>query len=262
MGCETVAVFFMPRAEADGVSIRKAQKCGVSGWRRRHHGHHLLHQDSRSSANEASEVHEHVEAVAHVATSQLHHATIVFLRIVPVVLEGPAGELSTYALLDDASTTTLVDGAIAAELGIAGTPDPLTLSWTDAFTQTDSSSQRIQLKIKGRNVTGPFFNVNARAVKSLRLPTQSVSESLLSKCPHLREVDVPVFGDVKPMILIGQDNCHLIVARSVREDPPNMPVASQTKLGWTLDGNHALYHKRADDFTFLAFEKGDLTFTR
>ena len=68
---------------------------------------------------------------------------------------------------------------------------------------------------------------------------------------------MPVFGDVKPMILIGQDNCHLIVARSVREDPPNMPVASQTKLGWTLDGNHALYHKRANDFTFLAFEKRD-----
>ena len=234
---------------------RKAQKCGVSGCWRRHHP--LLHQDSRSSANEAGEAHEHVETVAHAATSHLQHATRVFLRIVPVVLEGPAGELSTYALLDDASTTTLVDGAIAAKLGIAGTPDPLTLSWTDASTQTDSSSQRIRLKLKGKNVTGPFFNVNARTVKSLRLPTQSVSESLLSKCSHLREVDVPVFRDAKPTILIGQDNCHLIVARSVREGPPNMPVASQTKLGWTLHGNHALYHNRADDFTFLAFEKRD-----
>ena len=234
---------------------RKAQKCGVSGCWRRHHP--LLHQDSRSSANEAGEAHEHVETVAHAATSHLQHATRVFLRIVPVVLEGPAGELSTYALLDDASTTTLVDGAIAAKLGIAGTPDPLTLSWTDASTQTDSSSQRIRLKLKGKNVTGPFFNVNARTVKSLRLPTQSVSESLLSKCPHLREVDVPVFRDAKPTILIGQDNCHLIVARSVREGPSNMPVASQTKLGWTLHGNNALYHNRADDFTLLAFEERD-----
>ena len=99
---------------------RKAQKCGVSGCWRRHHP--LLHQDSRSSANEASEAHGHVETVADAATSHLQHATRLFLRIVPVVVEGPAGELSSYALLDDASTTTLVDGAIAAELGIAGTP--------------------------------------------------------------------------------------------------------------------------------------------
>ena len=66
-----------------------------------------------------------------------------------------------------------------------------------------------------------------------------------------------VFCDARPTILIGQDNCHLIVARSVREGRPNMPVASQTKLGWTLHGNHALYHNRADDFTFLPFEKRD-----
>ena len=127
---------------------RKAQKCGVSGWWRRHHP--LLHQDSRLSANEAREAHEHVETVAHAATSHLQHAMRVFLMILPVVLEGPAGELSTYALLDDASTTTLLDGAIAAELGIAGTPDPLTLSCTctDASTQTDSSSQCIRLKLK------------------------------------------------------------------------------------------------------------------
>ena len=70
---------------------RKAQKCGVSACWRRHHP--LLHQDRRSSANEASEAHEHVEAVAHAATSHLQHATRVFLRIVPIVLEGPAGEL-------------------------------------------------------------------------------------------------------------------------------------------------------------------------
>ena len=151
----------------------------------------------------------------------------------------------------------MVDGAIAAKLGIAGTPHPLTVSWTDASTQTDSSSQRIRLKLKGKNVTGPFFNVNARTVKSLRLPTQSVSESLLSKCLDLREVDVAVFCDAKLMILIGQDNCHLIVARSVREGPPNMPVASKTKLGWTLHGNHALYHNRVDDFAFMAFQKID-----
>ena len=57
---------------------RKAQKCGVSGCWRRHHP--LLHQDSRSSANEAGEAHEHVETVAHSATSNLQHATRVFFK--------------------------------------------------------------------------------------------------------------------------------------------------------------------------------------
>jgi len=39
------------------------------------------------------------------------------------------------------------------------------------------------------------------------------------------------------MILLGQDNCHLTIAREVVESGPNSPIVSNTKLGWVVHGN-------------------------
>jgi hypothetical protein len=61
------------------------------------------------------------------------------------------------------------------------------------------------------------------------------------------------------MILIGQDNIHLTVARKVYQGPQDAPIATKTHLGWILHGPvqqkndikaytfHICHHEYPDD---------------
>jgi hypothetical protein len=65
----------------------------------------------------------------------------VLLRIVPVRLRGSKGELSTFALLDDASTVIVVDSIIAEKIGADGPEAPFCSVWTKGQSQTEKDSK-------------------------------------------------------------------------------------------------------------------------
>jgi hypothetical protein len=76
---------------------------------------------------------------------------------------------------------------------------------------------------------------NVRTVENVSLPRQQIPRSDWTRHPHLRDLPISEF-DEQPMILIGQDNIHLTVARKVYQGPQDVPIATKSHLGWILHG--------------------------
>ncbi|GBP29305.1 hypothetical protein EVAR_79002_1 [Eumeta japonica] len=66
--------------------------------------HKLLHQDRAST----DETNGQISSI-----NVLLKKERVFLKIIPVEISGPLGRLETYALLDEGSTTTLIERDVA-----------------------------------------------------------------------------------------------------------------------------------------------------
>ncbi|KAG5870295.1 hypothetical protein JTB14_020369 [Gonioctena quinquepunctata] len=91
----------------------------------------------------------------------------VLLRIVPIILSGPEGEYSTFALFDEASTVTLLSGHVADRIGATGQVDPLKIRWTNSITNEEIDSRRVSLGIRGKNENEKFELENVRTVNIL-----------------------------------------------------------------------------------------------
>ncbi|PZC81026.1 hypothetical protein B5X24_HaOG213548 [Helicoverpa armigera] len=87
------------------------------------------------------------------------------------------------------------------------------------------------------NKLGEKFNISARSVNELSLPEQG---SLNFKCvtyDHLRDIkDDLCFASLKPDLLLGQDNYHLLFPLETLVGKPGEPCATRTPLGWCLHG--------------------------
>lgn len=211
----------------------KAKKCGVRGCQRAHHW--SLHLDSRpsqpSSKDEPEGKAETVMAVS--ATSERRE---VLLKICPVILQGPTGKrVKTYALLDEGSTVTLIEEALATELGTKGPVRPMNLQ-TVGNTEYNANSRDVRLRIKGaaRKATHPIY---ARTVPSLPAGSQTVNADCL-RFRHLKGLkrrDV-CYSGARARLIIGIDNWNLIVARKLLTGGRAEPIASLTDLGWIVHG--------------------------
>lgn len=208
------------------------QKCGVDGCKRTHHK--LLHMPEPKDAivnNDANNVHE---MVAHQNVSE----SSVFLRIIPVKISGPNGEISTSALCDEASTITLIDKSLTTLLGIKGPTQPLCVQWTNNIIKEEEESQKVNVTISEDCDDGKSFVMKqVRTVDELSLPRQIFdAEEILKKYEYLSVVgDVKRHCDMRPQLLIGHDNLHLISPRSMIEKE-GCPSATKAKLGWGIHG--------------------------
>ena len=235
--------------------------CGVSGCSGFHHK--ILHRtmtssSSKAQSSEKSKSSKPENSVAEDISMHISSAVQqVMLRMVPVVLKGPLGEVSVRALLDDGSTVSMIDGNLAAKLGLRGPTDPLSLKWVNAVTQKDENSQRVSLHIRGVSSDQWYEMSGVRTKHNLSLPAQTVDVRCVADAwPHLSDVQFPTHGEEAPVLLIGQDQVDLTVAREVCEGPRNAPLATRTKLGWVLQGNVTLPRFRAcvdTDFVFTAW---------
>ncbi|XP_048482485.1 uncharacterized protein LOC119693610 [Plutella xylostella] len=197
----------------------RRRKCDIDGCERLHH--RLLH----FVRNDKSEV-KNTEVVASTWTPK---RTKAYRKIVKVPVSGPAGAVDTCALLDDGSTVTLIDSEIAQKIGARGPIDPLYIEGVSDTSVDESASRRVVLTL----------TVNARTVQKLHLAAQRVTDQDLAGCPHLEDIQHELkHADMKPGLLIGQDNWHLLMAAEVRVGQRHQPVASRTPLGWVLHGAH------------------------
>jgi len=118
----------------------------------------------------------------------------VMIRVLPVILSGPAGEVSTYALLDEGSTVTLLDESIAKQIRAKGPVNPVLLRWTKDTVCDHKDSRNVQLKIKGINCEQEYEIQNVHTLKNMNLPTQTVNaKKLKSMWDYLKYVDFQSF---------------------------------------------------------------------
>ncbi|XP_031348278.1 uncharacterized protein LOC116174482 [Photinus pyralis] len=123
--------------------------------------------------------------------------------IIPITINTNGNYVHTHALLDDASTVTLIDQDLADELHMDGPQRTLTIQWTNnqVRQQDDSRIFRNDGKIS------------------------YLGNGVLS------------MTNAKPKVLIGQDNWPLLVNKRIISGPWNGPALSKTLLGWVLHGN-------------------------
>jgi len=142
----------------------------TDGCRRLHHP--LLHNQDGNSQTPPP------ETVGHM--SQKQNLKQILLKVIPVTVRGPKGEISTHALLDEGSTVTLVDSKLADQVGADGKEEPLNRRWMNDDGHQSCKSKRISLEIFGAN--GEIHKmVDVRTVTGLDLPAQSV------KMEHVRK---------------------------------------------------------------------------
>lgn len=216
----------------------RAKRCGKGTCSRPHHA--LLHKDREEreappseKPDKATDPESPQEAVMTVSTSS-NAPQRVLLKVCPVILKGPSGQISTFALLDEGSTISLIDEELARSLHASGPASTLRIQSVTSQ-QSEECSQEIKLQIRGQ--TGEFQELRARTIKNLLLHGQTVDRSTLANYPHLRDIERDVFyGEATPMVLIGADNWHLIVTRELRMGKKTEPAASFTQLGWVIHG--------------------------
>lgn len=157
-------------------------------------------------------------------------------RIIPVTVYGKERAVQTFAFLDDGSSITLIDNSLANQLGTEGNSDTLCLAWTGNVKRVEKS-KRINLQISGIDVSHRYNISNVRTVRNLGLPTQSLSYSeLVQDFSHLAGLPITDYIDATPRILIGVDNAHLAVRLKTREGKFGDPIATKTRLGWSVHG--------------------------
>uniref|UniRef100_A0A0E4C7D8 Peptidase aspartic putative domain-containing protein n=1 Tax=Anopheles gambiae TaxID=7165 RepID=A0A0E4C7D8_ANOGA len=130
-----------------------------------------------------------------------------------------------------------MDEGLRDELGLTGTPHPLSLKWTGGVTREEDNSERLQIRLCGYDESPTDELTHVHTVKQLALPAQSVDVvQLAAKYPHLRGLPVRPYSRAVPRILIGADNCHLGQPLKTVKGKHGEPVAWNTSLGWVIYG--------------------------
>lgn len=214
--------------------------CNTNGCIKKHHP--LLHLEAPKK----------IEMISHISNSKK-----TLLRIIPVTLQGPSGEISTFALLDSASTASIIHNSIAEELGLVGKNEPLCLQWANGEQVNEKDSRKVSVQISGKNEMKSFTLKNLRTVNELPLLMQTVDkEELKKKWSYLKDIKFESFKDARPTIIIGEDNNLLMVTRNVIHGGWNSPVATKTWLGWAISGNT----ENKDEGTVFAYHICDSAF--
>ncbi|XP_055842840.1 uncharacterized protein LOC129909789 [Episyrphus balteatus] len=201
--------------------------CGINGCIYKHHK--MLH-------NAANDHREQMTVSQQTNLFHKNYYTSILFKIVPVVLYNNNKEIKTFAFLDDGSSISLIDEDLARELNAEGELQPLYLKWTSNTHRTENGSQKIKLEISSSS-TDKRYKINLRTVSHLDLPNQSVDvERLSNKYPYLNGLPIKTYFEAKPRLLIGLDQWKLCVPLRSKEGKENQPIASKTRLGWSIYG--------------------------
>ncbi|XP_072946158.1 uncharacterized protein [Epargyreus clarus] len=197
--------------------------------------HFVLHEErwDHPKAEEKKEIANNV--MLPVNTARTAKA---YLKMVPVELYGPKGAARILALLDEGSTVTLLDSAVARQIGLKGPVEALTLETVGGKTISKEDSMKVNVRVKGMHQTKKRTISGARTIDEINLTPQRLEIRRIEECAHLKPMSKQLYYEEEsPKLLIGQDNWELIVSRATRKGKRSQPVASLTYLGWVLHGS-------------------------
>lgn len=169
------------------------------------------------------------------AVSASARVTQTMFRVVPVVVSAGAHgpSIQTHALMDTASSVTLIDEGLANDLGLSGVRTEMAIAWTDGKSRPMTTEQ-VSLTISSRCGQSEFA-IKAQTMKGMDLPLSTVDEQCLVD-EGLADLPITRLVRAKPMILIGQDNVELLTTGQSRMGISRRMVASESVFGWMVEG--------------------------
>ena len=162
----------------------------------------------------------------------------VALPTVPVILKSGNRRVEVNALLDDASTKAYLNSDVAAELGLQGNCQRVTVNVLNGRTET---FETMPVEFEIESLDGSFIR------KISAFTTDRVTGNLRKidwgkeseKWKHLQGIQFPKQSTARPIvdILIGVDCLDLHFSHEDVQGLPGEPIARCTPLGWTCIGN-------------------------
>lgn len=196
----------------------KAQQCRVTGCGLKHHP--LLHFQVNQQAEE-------VVAVARVGVTRT------LFRVVPVIVSSGNKSVSTYAVMDTASSVTMIAADLAKEMGLSGVSSVMSVAWADGKVRP-VKTEPVQVTLASHSGAA-VFRIQAQTMADMNLPVYTVDEQRL-QAEGLADLPIARLVNVKPLILIGQDNVELLITQNSRIGKSRNLVASETAFGWMVEG--------------------------
>ncbi|XP_062710495.1 uncharacterized protein LOC134288735 [Aedes albopictus] len=225
---------------------RSGDICGRNGCTFKHH--RLLHNDRSeinvpatrypTQSNQTTNTESSASATQYNCNTHRWNEKSVLFQYVPVILHSNGNTVHTYAFIDGGSHMTLLEEDLAAELNLRGEKHPLCIRWTADHCRFEDNAERISLQVSGTQSGSTKFSLmDVFTVKDLKLPAQSLSVATMCKrYSYLRGLPVQSYNDVRPRLLIGMNNIRLGHPLDSREGRENEPIATRTRLGWTIFG--------------------------
>ena len=155
------------------------------------------------------------------------------LKMLPVRIFGPNAAIDTHAILDEASTVTLIDQNLARSVGLKGPRLNLALRGINSHESVTLVSEKVKFEIMGSFAKHNV--INAITKRNLELPSQTVPYELTEHVLASKNIELRPFTNSRPQLLIGQDNWPLIITREFRELDKSLCL-SRSLLGWTVHG--------------------------
>jgi hypothetical protein len=204
-------------------------RCTVQGCQGQHHT--LMHSLNRKQSR--SELYSDQPSNAN--CSATIGLTKVALGFIPMKVHGPWGSVTTYALIDNGSDSTLILEGLAKKIGLRGKSKEV------RFTTLNSSatweSQIVSLTLQSLTEDELITVGGAYTVRRLPYSTAPyIGPEELSKYSHLRDVDGLEHYDRRVGLLIGCDVLEAHVTLDQRIGRNGEPFATQTKFGWIVRG--------------------------
>ena len=160
------------------------------------------------------------------------------LPIVPVKVKGRgSGEIiTTYALLDNGSTSTWCSEGLAKKLGVEGPRIQVSLSTIEKDCNL-TSCHRVCLEIMDMNEINMVELPEVLTKEKLNISTDGIAcQDDLNRWSHLSGIQVPERINAEVELLIGQDVLEALEPSEIRTRRGYGPYATKTKFNWTLNG--------------------------
>ena len=152
----------------------------------------------------------------------------------PVQVSSSTFTVNTFALLDDGSTVTLIHKDLSRKLNIHGQHINIGLKGITDKEAISTSCEKVIFNISGEQNT--FIIKNGLAAPKLFLPCQTLSKELVRFIAKNENIFIQPYTNVRPQILIGQDNWRILVARETHGIGNTSVAVSHSGLGWVAHG--------------------------
>lgn len=136
--------------------------------------------------------------------------------------------MRTFALLDSASSLTLIRTELARSLGLSGPKRTITVIWTGTE-EHEVVTEGVEVFVSGTNEADKF-KVLANTMEGLSLPSRTWTPEMAHQ-EMLEDIPVEYGSNQIPQMLIGLDNVKLMTTTDMQIGRSGQVIAGRTPLG-------------------------------